>query len=640
VKTFLTIVLLISTSPLIAGGTATAGQKYDLRSQKNIPGVLRDRLNRTGRVPTGYSESDRELSREIGARGRSSLSSERRSDRSIFRNPSEGKMIEEYCQSWNGSAWVDEIRWLYTYDSSGNLLEDVRQSRSGSAWVNAWRWTMEYDSNGNDTTEVRQYWSGGVWVNDFKWTYSYDSIGQWIGEFIETWTAGAWENYVRWTYMYNGNGDLYEELQETYSGSAFTNYRRYTGTYSGLNLMTYARESWIGSVWAPDFHINYTHDGNGNFLTETRQDWSGSIWENSWRYTNTYDLNDNDISWLFEVWLTGSWMLSDLDSLSYDGSENIVGRLHKYYDAGWIDDWRGIFTYYGNGDWMEDVYQVWNTATWVNDERYYPVWKSPGSAQMYPVQDKWNMVSVPLTLDDYTTKTVFPNAVSAAFEFTTMYTAATVLENGPGYWVKFKGAQNVSMTGILRSADTFAVASGWNMIGSIGGSVDVSSITSGPPGLVTSSFFGFTNMYSPSTTIDPGKAYWVKMTGPGSLMLSTTAAPPSANRIRIVPTDEMPPPPPGDLANIVRPSGYDLAQNYPNPFNPVTEIHYTIPLAGHVRVSVFNMLGQEVVRLVDGVHEAGVGEVSFDAGSLPSGVYAYKITAGSFSATRRMLLLR
>ncbi len=88
------------------------------------------------------------------------------------------------------------------------------------------------------------------------------------------------------------------------------------------------------------------------------------------------------------------------------------------------------------------------------------------------------------------------------------------------------------------------------------------------------------------------------------------------------------------------PQGYSLAQNYPNPFNPTTAIQFTIPKATRVTLRVYNILGQEVATLVNGTLTAGVHSVDFDASRLASGVYLYNITAGDFSSTRKMVLLK
>ncbi|MDR3625632.1 MAG: T9SS type A sorting domain-containing protein [Ignavibacteriaceae bacterium] len=85
---------------------------------------------------------------------------------------------------------------------------------------------------------------------------------------------------------------------------------------------------------------------------------------------------------------------------------------------------------------------------------------------------------------------------------------------------------------------------------------------------------------------------------------------------------------------------YDLAQNYPNPFNPSTLITYSIPTSSNVIVTVFNMLGELIKTLVNENQEAGIYKVNFDAGSLSNGVYFYKIQAGNFASTKKMLLLK
>lgn len=85
---------------------------------------------------------------------------------------------------------------------------------------------------------------------------------------------------------------------------------------------------------------------------------------------------------------------------------------------------------------------------------------------------------------------------------------------------------------------------------------------------------------------------------------------------------------------------FALAQNYPNPFNPETNISYTLANSANVSLKVFSVTGAEVAILVNGNMEAGSHTVSFNAASLPSGVYFYRLDAGSFTATRKMLLLK
>ncbi len=89
-----------------------------------------------------------------------------------------------------------------------------------------------------------------------------------------------------------------------------------------------------------------------------------------------------------------------------------------------------------------------------------------------------------------------------------------------------------------------------------------------------------------------------------------------------------------------KPAAFALEQNYPNPFNPSTLIRYSLPSTEQVSLKVFDMLGREVAVLVNARQAAGRYEVSFNAMNLPSGLYFYRLQAGSYSETRKMMLIR
>jgi hypothetical protein len=88
------------------------------------------------------------------------------------------------------------------------------------------------------------------------------------------------------------------------------------------------------------------------------------------------------------------------------------------------------------------------------------------------------------------------------------------------------------------------------------------------------------------------------------------------------------------------PEHFELKQNYPNPFNLSTTISYGLPTSCHVRLEIFNALGQRVDTIVDEFQQAGNRVVGWNAQKVSSGLYFYKLTAGDFTQTRRMMLVK
>ncbi|MBI5215388.1 MAG: T9SS type A sorting domain-containing protein [Ignavibacteriae bacterium] len=90
----------------------------------------------------------------------------------------------------------------------------------------------------------------------------------------------------------------------------------------------------------------------------------------------------------------------------------------------------------------------------------------------------------------------------------------------------------------------------------------------------------------------------------------------------------------------VKPVVFALYENYPNPFNPSTVIRYQLPVTSLVTLKVYNALGQEVVTLIEELQEAGFHSVDFDATNLGSGIYVYRLQAGTFADQKKMILVK
>ncbi len=87
------------------------------------------------------------------------------------------------------------------------------------------------------------------------------------------------------------------------------------------------------------------------------------------------------------------------------------------------------------------------------------------------------------------------------------------------------------------------------------------------------------------------------------------------------------------------PVAYNLSQNYPNPFNPTTTIEFSIPNSGFVTLKIYNVLGEEITTLVSEKLSFGSYAYNWDARNLASGIYLYRLQAGDYIETRKMVLM-
>ena len=92
--------------------------------------------------------------------------------------------------------------------------------------------------------------------------------------------------------------------------------------------------------------------------------------------------------------------------------------------------------------------------------------------------------------------------------------------------------------------------------------------------------------------------------------------------------------------DVTAPLIFSLSQNYPNPFNPTTKINYTVPFDSKVTISVYSITGELVAELVNDFVSAGSYSVDFDGRNLASGMYIYKMAAGNFTQTNKMMLIK
>jgi large repetitive protein len=132
----------------------------------------------------------------------------------------------------------------------------------------------------------------------------------------------------------------------------------------------------------------------------------------------------------------------------------------------------------------------------------------------------WNMISVPLKMPNMITGILFPDYTSPTYGYNNGYQSVDTLTNGLGYWIRYNSAQDISLCGSEAAVNTIPIKAGWNIIGGYDSDIPVSSITTTPASILTSSFYGYNNSYYQPTTLQPGKGYWIRASQNGVINIS------------------------------------------------------------------------------------------------------------------------
>ncbi len=138
------------------------------------------------------------------------------------------------------------------------------------------------------------------------------------------------------------------------------------------------------------------------------------------------------------------------------------------------------------------------------------------------LQTSWNLVSNPRIVPNDSVHVLFNSSIPPAFRYNQIegYQSIQRMLNGAGYWLKFGSPQSINLSGVDILIDTINVNEGWNLIGSISKPVETSTIMQNPPGIVITDYFTYDSGYIPSNTLIPGKAYWVRVSQNGKLILT------------------------------------------------------------------------------------------------------------------------
>lgn len=390
------------------------------------------------------------------------------------------------------------------------------------------------------------------------------------------------------TYSWNGAGwDPVDRTLQTYGVD---------GRWLTMLIQEYADPDWKNT-----FNVANTYNGNGQMIETVAQFWNDttSQWVNFIRSTITYLGNGNQSQITSYGWSGSAWLNSQRYTFTYDGNLPSTQLTEMWAGSAWVNAYLNTYTYNGAGSVTEDVRQNWTGASWINAQRGTATYNGQNRVTM-ELQQNWggsawvNFSQQEYTYDGQGNETLFLNS-----------NWSPAIAASPNTWV-------------LVEADTSRYASG-----------QLSEKVHYFPGSFSSLA---RDLYTYDGDTKETRVYQIYFAGIWSN---------SEREVTLY----------GEYATAVMidpdpiPNVYQLSQNYPNPFNPSTTIQYSLFRGSAVRIRIYNLMGQTVRTLEDGYLPPGRYETTWDGTdasgrTVASGMYLYRIDTGTFSETRKMLLLK
>jgi hypothetical protein len=355
-------------------------------------------------------------------------------------------------------------------------------------------------------------------------------------------------------------------------------------TWVASNLLS---QMWTDNDWMNMAYTEFSYDSNGNLITDLNKGWSDNAWVNNSRTTYTYEGNLG-MEAVTENWGNETWVPYIKTQWTYN--EN--GRVTKMFDQlwennEWVNTSQNTYTYDGNNC-TELLMQDWVNGAWETSHKTTYEYDGEGN-NISSISETWLMGFL-ITSKEINTfeqglrKTVLSqNLVGTDWMDASK---ATYSYNENRQEIQFVSEQwtgtewKYTMQGIYtydaNGNNTEALTQNWE---------DNAWVN----------FMKLTYNYQQTTDVEE-------------------------NNISV--------------------KEFRLFNNYPNPFNPSTVISYQLPVSSYITLKIFDIIGNELATLVNEEKPAGSYQVEFNAANLPSGLYFYKLQAGNYSETKKMLMIK
>ncbi|HZK61323.1 MAG TPA: T9SS type A sorting domain-containing protein [Anaerovoracaceae bacterium] len=314
------------------------------------------------------------------------------------------RLNQNIRQNWDGTTWIDNWLYAYSYDANNNVIELSFARWNGDNWIDAWAISNRYDENNNNIEWINKRWDGEHWLNNSMSTSIFNENNK-VTETINYIYQDQWRESSRLEYTYDDNGNVVEEISQMWGGVGndvgWINQQMVTYSYDEENYpVEKISQLWYISYWANQKRDIYNYDESQNLIEHIAQVPEGSDWANNKRNAFKWDekklledLSQNwggigdDVGWInfkfhlytyigakksehmYQEWSGSEWLNISKNIYTYS-VDNLSEDLSLVWsDPNWEDDKKHLFTYDQNNNKTEDCFQNWSGTIWINIER-------------------------------------------------------------------------------------------------------------------------------------------------------------------------------------------------------------------------------------------------------------------------------
>jgi hypothetical protein len=490
----------------------------------------------------------------------------------------------------------DTTRSSYTYDTNGKQLTELYEIIINNKWTNTYRYTYTYNNKGNQLTFLEEQYDNGAWDIADKDSTTYDSNGNALESSSIIYSRGVFSVGYGSTITYDAHGNQLTHLYKIDTNGTWTNSSRDTYTYdANSNLLIVLDENYTNGAWVYSSRYTYTYNSSGKQLTDQSEYYTNDTWSIQWQDSSTYDSNGNELMRTSLYYSNGTLTNEYRYINSFDSRNEETISVFEYLVNGVLQlSQRDAYTYDNNEHLLTDTNYAYTNGGWVISELNN--------------QTKDTYGNTLTTLREYFKSDSLYEAIRNIYTYNSINEELTENESS------FFDSVWTNDYSITYTYDEYGNA--------IHGRF---SILSSSFQIIT--YIDYTDG-GESTLYNVG---WLTMFydgGASSMFCSGNSVDVSYISITGVQSTN------GNAYT------FSLSQNYPNPFNPATTISFYLPSKSFVSLKIFDLLGRDIATIISEEMPAGGYSRQWIASKMTSGIYFYRLQAGSYSETKKLILLK